>query len=262
MNIKEYISSGIVESYVLGLAPEQERIEFEQLCLQYPELVAARNQFEEKLEKQAFEQAITPPSYIKGKVLDAIHERDSSENKAKVIAMDTRPQKNNRLRYVAAASVILFLVCAWFAYDLYLKNGQLKSSFSQLEKRVDSLNGQMAFEQKMMTMMTDPNVTVVSMVGTQQNPSSANIYWDTTSSNVFMVVKNIPKLPTEKQYQLWAFIKGKPVDLGLFDAPSGNNVMLQMKNTQKAEAFAITIENRGNGPTPQGPVETMGRISL
>ena len=62
MNIKEYISSGIIESYVLGLASEQERAEFEQICLQYPELVAARNEFEEALEKQAFEHAIAPPA--------------------------------------------------------------------------------------------------------------------------------------------------------------------------------------------------------
>ncbi len=57
MNIKEYISSGIVESYVLGLASEEERTEFEQLCKQYPELVTARDSFEVLIEKQAFENA-------------------------------------------------------------------------------------------------------------------------------------------------------------------------------------------------------------
>ena len=109
--------------------------------------------------------------------------------------------------------------------------------------------------------MKDPNVAVISMVGTQKNPSSANIYWDTTSSNVFLVVKNMPKLPTEKQYQLWAFIDGKPLNLGLFDGDN-KNVILKMKNTQKADAFAITIENRGNGDIPQGQVETQGKTKL
>ena len=52
MNIQEYISSGIVESYVLGLASPEERVEFEGLCVQYPELVAARTEFELALEKQ------------------------------------------------------------------------------------------------------------------------------------------------------------------------------------------------------------------
>jgi hypothetical protein len=35
VNVKEYILSGIVESYVLGLATEVEQQEFEALCKQY-----------------------------------------------------------------------------------------------------------------------------------------------------------------------------------------------------------------------------------
>ena len=62
MNTQEYISSGIVESYVLGLASEEERIEFEQYCAQYPEVLAARTAFELSLENQAMENAIAPPA--------------------------------------------------------------------------------------------------------------------------------------------------------------------------------------------------------
>jgi anti-sigma-K factor RskA len=257
VNIKEYISGGIVESYVLGLASEQERSEFEQLCLQYPELVAARNDFEEALERQAFQQAIAPPQHLKEKTLSIVREA-SPAKEAKVITMERRQRSSNFLKYVAAASVILLLASVYFAYDLYSKNEKLKNSVSAVQSKLDSLSDQMAFAHKM---MTDPNITVVSMVGTTPNPSSASIYWDTTSADVFMVVKNMPKLPSEKQYQLWAFIKGQPVDLGLFDV-SGDKVMLQMKNTQKAEAFAITIEKRGNGPVPHGTVETIGKTNL
>lgn len=261
MNIKEYISSGIIESYVLGLASEHERIEFEKLCIQYPELVAARDEFEIQLEKKAFEQSIAPSVHIKEKVLSAVRDQDTSVNETKVIDMNTRTRNTGWLRSLAAASIVLLLASAYFAYDFYSKNESLQKSTNQLQSKIDSLTVQMADQKKMMDMVTNPSVTVVSMVGTQQNPSSANIYWDSTSSDVFMVVKNIPKLPTEKQYQLWAFIDGKPADLGLFDGDK-NNVMLKMKNTQKAEAFAITIEKRGNGPTPKGPVETYGKTSL
>ena len=162
------------------------------------------------------------------------------------------------IRWVAAASVILMLAAGYFAYDFYSKNEKLESASRQMQTALDSTNKQMVEVKKMMEVMTNPNVTVVSMVGTQKSPSSANIYWDTASADVYMVIKNIPKLPGEKQYQLWAFIDQKPVDLGLFDADKPN-LFLKMKNTRKAEAFAITIEKRGNGPTPQGTVETYGK---
>ena len=67
MNIKEYISSGVVESYVLGLLTAQERFEFEQYCEAYPELKAARNAFELAIEKQAMENALKPPASVKEK---------------------------------------------------------------------------------------------------------------------------------------------------------------------------------------------------
>jgi hypothetical protein len=51
VNIQEYISSGIIESYVLGLASDEERREFEQTCAQYPEVLAARIEFELAMEK-------------------------------------------------------------------------------------------------------------------------------------------------------------------------------------------------------------------
>ena len=67
MNIKEYISSGVVESYVLGLLTAQERFEFEKYCETYPELREARTSFELALEKQAMENPIAPPADLKQK---------------------------------------------------------------------------------------------------------------------------------------------------------------------------------------------------
>jgi len=42
----------------------------------------------------------------------------------------------------------------------------------------------------------------------------------------------MPKLPNDKQYQLWALIDGKPKDLGVFDV-SDQKFILKMKNTRK-----------------------------
>jgi len=257
VNLQEYISSGIIESYVMGLASESERAEFDQLCTQYPELVAARRDFEEKLEKYASENAEIPPSTVKVKVLEAIgnspSRKSTSPNSPKIINMENSSSSvrgSGGSRFIAAASVILLIVLAWFAYQSYTQNADLKNKNAALEAKynsTDSILKQIIEEQKI---VKDPNVTVVNMVGTQTAPkSSANIYWDSTSSNVFLVVKNMPKLPSDQQYQLWALIDSKPKDLGVFDA-TDEKVILKMKNTQKAQAFAITIEQKGGSPSP------------
>jgi len=265
VNVQEYISnSGIIESYVLGLASESERAEFEQLCTQYPELVAARREFEERLEEHAAEQAETPPPGVKVKVLEAIGDHHgprqrSSSNPPKIITMENEKSpargSSGRLRFVAAASVVLLIGLAWFSYRNYTQNADLQNTNDALKAKLnstDSILNRIVEEQKI---VKDPNVTVVNMVGTQSAPkSSANIYWDSTSSNVFLIVKNMPKLPSDQQYQLWALIadkegKPQPKDLGVFDA-TDDKVILKMKNTQKAQAFAITIEQKGGSPSP------------
>lgn len=263
MNIKEYIASGIIESYVLGLASDQERAEFEQLVIQYPELAEARIRFESELEKQVFASAINPPGDVKKKILNIIGESGIAFYQPKTVSMENTgtPVRNQVwLRFAAAACLILFIVSGYFAYKFYNQNKELTTKNIELEKERDSVVSIAAEQQKV---MNDPNVTVVNMVGTQKAPtSSANVYWDSTSNNVWLVVKNMPKLASDKQYQLWALIDGKPVDLGLFDPPD-NKVILKMNNTQKADAFAITIETKGNtgGPTLE-ELQSMGKARL
>lgn len=259
MNIQEYISSGIIELYLLGLASESERAEFEQLCTQYPELVAARRKSEESLEKHASDNAVFPPAEVKVKILEAIGNLDprttSSSNPPKIVNMQNQPNSSHGsggLRFLAAASVVLLIVMAWLYYQSNVQNKDLANTNDLLKTRLnttDSILNQIVAEQKV---VRDPNTTVVNMVGTNAAPrSSANIYWDSTSTNVFLVVKNMPKLPSDQQYQLWALIDGKPKDLGVFDADStSGRVILKMKNTQKAQAFAITIEQKGGSSSP------------
>jgi anti-sigma-K factor RskA len=268
VNLQEYIASGIIEAYLMGLATEPERAEFERLCTLHPELVAERKSIEKRLEEHALEQAILPPPEVKVKVLEAIGNLNSRKGASisppKMVTMENSHspvRSSGWLRLVAAASVILLIVTGFLYYrttteikDLSGANGRLKEKLNS----ADSILDRITREEKI---VRDPNTTVVNMVGTQVAPrSSANIYWDSTSANVYLVVKNMPGLPSDQQYQLWALIDGKPKDLGVFDATE-NNVILQMKNTQKAQAFAITIEQKGGSSSPTlQKMQSQGKI--
>jgi anti-sigma-K factor RskA len=251
---------------VLGLASAEECAEFEKLCSQYPELIEARNQFEESLEKQAKENAENPPSFSRDKIWSAIKntEQQTGMASSKIIPIESKKSKGRviLLQWVAAASVILFIAAGYFALKFYSENKDLKTELKNSKDLEAQTNDHLKNMLDTMKMMSDPNVAVVSLVGTQKaSPSSANIYWDTTSSNVYLVVKNMPKLPSNKQYQLWALLSGKPIDLGLFDGGS-DKIILKMNNAQNADAFAITIEDRGNGNLPRGPIEMSGKAKL
>jgi anti-sigma-K factor RskA len=268
VNVQEYIESGIIESYVMGLASEPERAEFERLCALNPELLAARRKFEERLEGYASENAVIPPPEVKVKVLEAIG-RPASRSETLSIPPKNVTMSNEKgtagmpfmLRLVAAASIILFLATGYLYYQTKQENKDLADTNDRLKTSLDTTKNVLdRIVREQADVVSNPNVTVVNMVGTTVAPkSSANIYWDSASSNVYLVVKNMPKLPDDKQYQLWALIDSKPKDLGVFDA-TDSKVILKMKNTQKAQAFAITIQQKGGSPSPDlQKLQSMGK---
>jgi len=257
VNIKEYISSGVVESYVLGLLTAQERFEFEQYCEAYPELKAARDAFELAVEKQAMENAVSPPANVKEKVFSAIQQRPVS-NTSKIVSMEPTIRRSAGLRWMAAASIILFLVTGYFAYN---QNKDLNNSLKSLQVKVDQM-------EEYHKIMSDPNVAVVNMVAMTPAKASASIYWDSTSSDVYLLIKNMPQLPSDKQYQLWSIMNGEngqlqPNSLGLFDVGENQKIILKMSNVKKADAFAITIEKRGNTEGPNlEQLQSMGKTKI
>jgi anti-sigma-K factor RskA len=253
VNLKEYIASGIIESYVMGLASESERAEFEQMCAQYPELVAERRKFEVSLEDYASAQAVRPPTEVKAKILKAIITMENSKS----------PRSIGLLRFVAAAAVILLIGMVVLYYQVSQRNKDLASTNKALTDRVNQDEAAIDKIKMEGSVVGNPNATVVNMVGTRIAPkSSANVYWDSTNSSVYLVVKNMPQLPSDKQYQLWALIDNKQKSLGVFDA-TDKNIILKMDSTKKAQAFAITIEKKGGNPTPTlDSLTSMGKTQL
>ncbi|MGH2552150.1 MAG: anti-sigma factor [Chitinophagaceae bacterium] len=252
MNIKEYISSGIVESYVLGLASEDERREFEQLCKQYPELLAIRNEFEMDLEKQAMENAISPPVDLKNKILTKI------SVPGKVIAMPVAPHKKPVwLKYAAAVLIFLLAVSLYYNLTLYNKNKTLQDQFNNTMARLNDM------EKDLNVLQQNPNVKMASMKGQPISPASyATVYWDTASQDVYLLINNLPKPASDKQYQLWAFLDGQPVDMGLIEISEKPLQLYRLKKAQAAQAFAITLEKKGREDIskPGGDVYVLGNL--
>jgi anti-sigma-K factor RskA len=251
VNTQEYISSGIVESYVLGLASEEERKEFEQMCNQYPEVLAARTAFELALEKQAMENAITPPADLKNKIAEKIGAT------AKIVSIQsTSVRKINWLRYSAAASVILLAGSLYFNISLYNKNKNLQSGYDNSVAEINEMK-------KDAEAIVKPGIKMASMKGQDISPSSyATVYWDTTSHDVYLMVNNMPKPASDKQYQLWAFLDGQPVDMGLIEITEKPLQLYRLKKAQAAQAFAITLEkkDRKDISKPAGDLYVMGKL--
>lgn len=74
LNIQQYIASGIIESYVLGLASPEEASQLERLLPFYPELQAALSDFGFQLELFAIQHEEPPPPGLFQKIQDRVRD--------------------------------------------------------------------------------------------------------------------------------------------------------------------------------------------
>ena len=277
MNIQEYISSGIVESYVLGLAEEAESVEFEQMRTLHADIRLARDAFELSLEQHAIAGAIAPPAPLREAILQQLSAEPAPEIKGNAPVVQMQPTRRAAIpmtmRYVAAAAIILLVGSA--GLNIYYFNkykdfsnryDQLLAQQTELAKNNDVLQTKLSTYEHTIDGLTDTNMAVIKMAGTgvpangSPDPGSmATVYWDTVSKDVYLMVKNLPQPTAGKQYQLWAIVDNQPVDAGMLDMEKGQ-VMVKMKNIPRAQLFAITLEQQGGSPTPKGPMYVLGKV--
>ena len=259
---------------MLGLASPEERAEFERMCDSYPEVRNARDAFELSFEKNAFKNAIEPPDYLKNEILSKIEaENNSPKNTSsyKIENVTAPVVRMGWVRYIAAASILLLVastILNYYFFNQYkeysAKYEQLVQNQSQMASANQILQAKLGDYESALNMIKNPAMAVVKMPRVPTSPDSASlttVYWDTHTKDVYLLVNNLPQPASDKQYQLWALVDGKPVDAGVFDIKEGLS-FVKMKNIQQAQAFAITLEKKGGSPTPDlHAMYVLGKVS-
>ena len=248
---------------MLGLATEAEQQEFEARCQQYPEVLQARLRFEEALEKQVMYDAAPPPTALKKRVIDSLKELNepTTETFSKPHAAPVR--RMGFWKILAAASVAALIGVLIWAVSLNEKNADLQQQNLALHQQAEDATTQLAQLKEDAQHLQSPYMKLAVMHGTDNAPGSfANVYWGTTTKNTYLLINNMPKPASDKQYQLWALLDGKPIDLGTINSSIWQEKLLvKMKNVQNAQAFAITLEPRGGSPSPtMSAMYVMGKL--
>lgn len=251
MNVKEYISSGIVESYVLGLVSDAERAEFEALSQQYREIALARDSFEKSLEENLLKDAVNTSPQLKELInekLKSIPADNSASREPRAVI-----RKMNYWKWIAAASVILLVVTTYLSINTYNRNRELTATNNEIQNQLQNSNIRLNEIEQERNILMGSGMKMAALKGTAHAPEAlATVYWDTAKTkNVYLLINNMPRPSSDKQYQLWALFDGKPVDLGVFDMNIRQERMfVKIQNVQKAQAFAITLEPKGGSQKP------------
>ncbi|AMM52562.1 hypothetical protein TH61_17140 [Rufibacter sp. DG15C] len=280
MNTQEYIESGILEVYAAGGLTDTERADVDRMALQYPAVKAALEEAHLAIEAYALQHAQTPPAYLQDRILQQIQNMESSQaiasvennlteqpaqqatanaSEAKVISMEEaffNARKKSTPERLRVAAMLLLLMSAATNFYLYF---QWKDSEQELAIAQQSVK-QYAYEtsqleyrtdrtENFLAVVRDPQTQSIPLKGTPQHAAAAaKVFWNQETKEVFIDPASLPKAPSDKQYQLWALVDGKPVDAGVIAAST--DALLRMKTIEKAQAFAVTLEPKGGSVNP------------
>jgi anti-sigma-K factor RskA len=261
VKIQEYISTGILESYVLGLTTEEENRQVESLALQYPEIKDEIATIEESLGRMVGALEKDPPPALKNNILARIRKEESEihSGNGRVVEMDSADtREGSHFSWWIAASVTLLLVSSGINVLLYYRWKSVENELAAISNEKEIMAQQFSIERanfeesaKEMAILRQPENKVVMLKGTKMAPAAlAVVYWNTRSHDVYLNVDILPATPPGMQYQLWAIVDGKPVDAGMIDLADGTGKLHKMKSFDGAQAFAITLEKKGGSPGP------------
>lgn len=266
MNTQEYISSGVIEAYVMGIASDEEVQILECIQRHNLEVRQAVINKQKAIENLVTDQAVNPPPHLKSKIWEAIQTEETKDSTPiqvdESILKPLEIQKNTVKPYKIwgiAASVALVLGISAVGY-LYQKQGNLENHITALNQQNNTVTDNYSQLLKKWSIVSNPKMKIIVLTGVKKHSGTkAIVYMDKSTKQTYLSIENLPVCPVGHTYQLWAIVDGKPVDAGIYNPSEG--VIQKMRIISNAQAFAITLEKEGGSLTPtMEQMYVMGKV--
>ncbi len=244
---------GLVAAAALGLAEGAERAELDRhlaegcaLCERLlQDFRASATALAAVVPPQA------PPPGLRAKVLASLRPSRA--------AVPPAPARTWRVLAIAAA--LLFVAVGLDNARLRRERQDLRSRSAELAGRLQTAQTELAERVLRARVLESDDVQMMLLGGKDPQPGArGRVFWSPRARRGILVAGNLAALPSDRQYELWVFLKGKPVNAGVFDVDASGRALFESTDFPEPDAqnFAVTIEPRGGVPAPTGPIVLVG----
>lgn len=263
MKVQEYIESGILSIYVLGVATEEEKAEVEQMIEKYPEIREELHTLQAAMNEYASQFELQPPQELKERIMQRI----TTESTQSDAYLGTAKNTSTIQRYGIAATVILLLMSLAGNFHFYTlwKEAErdlsvVKAQNIENDKKIIALEAKYRDIESELAMVQNPSFQITYLEGMKEvaPKSYATVFWSDEKKQAFIFTNSLPPPPKGKQYQLWAVTKGDNIvwDAGVFDWGK----LSPVKCFEKPDKFIITLEKEGGVPKAEGQAYAIGAV--
>ncbi|MCB0519953.1 MAG: anti-sigma factor [Lewinellaceae bacterium] len=268
MDNQSFISSGILERYVAGLASAEDEQDIRDLMDKH---VAIREELDNiylTLEAYARAHAVSPPEALKQKTLQVLSESPKPSTKGKVAPTPKAPvserPKNEKtaINWTATIAALLGLALIGACVGIFLfmsqankarqELGEVQGAFEEYKKNTAAEMAALSGIKQEYDALRHPANRPILLAGVKSFSSQAFavVYWNPDSQTAFLDVKNLPPPPTGKAYQLWTSVDGKGQFLATMAAKTASKTLQSIPFIEKPQSFYATLEDEGQTAEP------------
>lgn len=243
--IRIFLETDLLEKYLLGNTSNQETLQVERYIAMYPEVLNTYVELQENLESFARLHALKAPEGLKAKILHRIRTQDLGR------------KKSRRLAIAASVAAFLFAGSSYFFWD---QSKSLQEENTIVTNRILNLEADMKQQledvRNQFIVLNNPQTRKFYVNGNNKAKElKAVAYVNPVKKLSYINVRNLPNLPENQCYQMWAEVNGEMVNLGIIKSINDKDKLLALPYAKDAISY-ITIEPKGgnNSPTVQNIV--------
>jgi hypothetical protein len=237
--VRIFLESDLLEKYLLGTTSEVETAQVERYIAMYPEVRDTYRELEENLEAFARLYSRKTPEGLRDRIFKSIHGQQAVRKRF--------------MRYAIAASfaAVFFAGATYFFWN---QNQSLQQENAMVTNKIQVLEADMKEQledvRNQFIVLNNPQTRKFMVNGNQKaRELKAIAYVNPVKKLSYINVRNLPQLPEDQCYQMWAEVNGEMVNLGILRDLEDKDRLLALPYGKNALGY-ITIEPKGGNTAP------------
>ncbi len=244
MDMKQLISSGLLELYVLGRLDPQDTKLVEDAMSSHIEVRQEIQDIERAFEAYARIHGVIPSDGLKSDILKALRNNMPEKPIPPGASSGKFPWLATLLSIIALA-----LALGWFQQNQKIQDLRDQNIRDQII--CDSITQAQQNQISLLNQINDVNNDIIPVTPTEKYPAT-DLYFhhNPVSQTNYIQVKNLPAINANQSYQLWSLKADQaPIPMDVFRAEDGS-IMIPVGFEINTNTYAITIEQLGGASSP------------
>ncbi|MFP2997738.1 anti-sigma factor [Spongiivirga sp. MCCC 1A20706] len=237
--ITTFLAGDALEKYILGTCTDAEAAQVEHYIDIYPEVKDQYDTLQDSIENFAKMHARKAPVELRDKIMADIN--------------TTKHAPKTYWTQIAVAASVIFAALSVFLYtkqnSLLEENNAISQEMRDLKLSIEQSNTRISSLQNELNMLNNPDTKKYVLNGNEKARKLQTVAYINSKERLSLInVLDLPDLPEEKCYQMWANVDGEMVSLGILEI--NDNKLQNMPYKENALSYNITIEPKGGNKKP------------